>query len=487
MIACSDALNGDSMAFSKVLYFMTMFFTTTSMIAESKTPKIAVVGAGLAGLTTAYRLQQKGMDVDVYEARSRVGGRILTAKVRGHIAELGGQNITDGGEAKNMRRLIEELDLELISDTVSLNYAYYTGKELIFAEQLLRNNPFDPENLRIKLNKLMQESTTMRDVLRGILEEENPLYKTLAVRLAGYEGATIEKLSPIYTETLYHMLLGGLSAVHQGAGIETYIDLLSIKGGNALLPEKLAQKLEGKLHLNTPLKRVSKNLDHTFALTFQDDQIVTADILVLAIPCSVYQEIIFDQNILPLTRLQDIQKVQYGTNAKILIPFSAPPPARIGFFNDRLGCFFDVNCNILTLYYTDITSRFSAETIMETYQQDRPMLEIGFGNALPPFSTPVLAEDQSFASYENPVGYSWPNDPYAKGSYSYIAPGQEAQLTTIKEEQGEKVKVLFAPINQQLYFAGEHTSILLEAPGTMEAACESGERTSRMIINSVNL
>jgi len=43
------------------------------------------------------------------------------------------------------------------------------------------------------------------------------------------------------------------------------------------------------------------------------------------------------------------------------------------------------------------------------------------------------------------------------------------------------VKTLFKPIDNRLYFAGEHASVLLDIPGTMEAACESGERTARMI------
>ncbi len=100
-------------------------------------------------------------------------------------------------------------------------------------------------------------------------------------------------------------------------------------------------------------------------------------------------------------------------------------------------------------------------------------------------SIPQYAQDESFQVYDGAVGYSWPNDPYAKGSYSYIAPGQEAILTAMKEEQGEPVKTLFAPIDRRLYFAGEHASIFMDVPGTMEAACESGERTARMILNGL--
>src|SRR5262249_46622083 len=148
-------------------------------------------------------------------------------------------------------------------------------------------------------------------------------------RLAAYEGAPIEQLSTFYTETLFQMLRGGLSAVHPGnEDEEHFVHFVTIQGGNARLPEKMADALGARLHLNMPLTKIVKAKEG-FTLFF-DHQVVYADILVLAIPCSVYDQILFEKDIIEPDRLQAIQRVQYGTNAKILVPVSATIPERRG-------------------------------------------------------------------------------------------------------------------------------------------------------------
>lgn len=46
--------------------------------------RVLIVGGGLAGLTTARLLHRAGVDVQVWEARERVGGRILSVDASGH-------------------------------------------------------------------------------------------------------------------------------------------------------------------------------------------------------------------------------------------------------------------------------------------------------------------------------------------------------------------------------------------------------------------
>jgi monoamine oxidase len=468
--------------FPKFFFLACMSILSNTGFSNEKEPTVVIVGAGIAGLTTAYRLHQKGINVQLYEAKNRVGGRIFSVKMGSHIGELGGQNINDGGKAENMRRLIDEFHLELTKTRVNLNHHYFDGETLISLSQFIQTE-FDLENLQSRLELAAQKSKNMREVMDQFFNPEDLIYKSLSVRMAAYEGAPPVNLSPLYVETLYYMILGGISAVHQ-CDEEKYIDLESIREGNAILTDKLAETLQGRVHVNRPLAAVSKTPSGAYELLFKNGEKTLADILVLAIPCSVYSDIDFEEGVIPEERLTSIQNVKYGTNAKILIPFSQPPKERITFVNDRTIGFFNGDLTVLTRYYTGESGKIKGSTNLKNNHQDRPKLELGFGADCPSLETPVIGRDASLASYEGAVGYSWPNDPYAKGSYSYIAAGQESLLTTTHREGDETVKTLFAPIHQTLYFTGEHATILMHVPGTMEAACESGERTARMIEKS---
>lgn len=71
--------------------------------------KVAVVGAGLAGLTAAYRLQQSGHDVQVFEAERDPGGRIRSGRVAGFQIDLGAHMLLECYD--RTRALLGELDL----------------------------------------------------------------------------------------------------------------------------------------------------------------------------------------------------------------------------------------------------------------------------------------------------------------------------------------------------------------------------------------
>ncbi|RMF64041.1 MAG: protoporphyrinogen oxidase, partial [Calditrichaeota bacterium] len=68
-----------------------------------------VIGAGISGLATAYRLQKFGLDVLVLEKSSRVGGAIHTEELDGFLVDYGPNSTLD--TSPKIRGFIEEIGL----------------------------------------------------------------------------------------------------------------------------------------------------------------------------------------------------------------------------------------------------------------------------------------------------------------------------------------------------------------------------------------
>src|SRR5690349_8751241 len=105
------------------------------------TPRIAIVGAGIAGLNAALTLQDAGLTCDVYEAADRVGGRMhsdTTTWSDGVVSEWCGEFID--GDHTAMHGLIKrfgletrDLDRERASRSRPLLYFFgraYSGEDL---------------------------------------------------------------------------------------------------------------------------------------------------------------------------------------------------------------------------------------------------------------------------------------------------------------------------------------------------------------------
>ena len=84
-----------------------------AMAAELSRPErdVLIVGAGLSGLVAARELRARGRSVALLEARTRVGGRMVSARTSdGSIVDLGGQ--WGGASHHRFAALVAELGLE---------------------------------------------------------------------------------------------------------------------------------------------------------------------------------------------------------------------------------------------------------------------------------------------------------------------------------------------------------------------------------------
>jgi protoporphyrinogen/coproporphyrinogen III oxidase len=79
------------------------------------TPSVAVVGAGLSGLTAGYRLRQRGWDATVLEAAVTAGGRVETVRHDGYIADTAASAV--GRSYVAYGALADELGLRLLPAT----------------------------------------------------------------------------------------------------------------------------------------------------------------------------------------------------------------------------------------------------------------------------------------------------------------------------------------------------------------------------------
>lgn len=77
---------------------------------KNSKPTIIIIGAGLSGVLTAYRLKKAGFKIKILEARTRAGGRIYTTRdFNGTPLEMGATWF--GPQHHHLRSLLEELNI----------------------------------------------------------------------------------------------------------------------------------------------------------------------------------------------------------------------------------------------------------------------------------------------------------------------------------------------------------------------------------------
>src|SRR5213594_3790131 len=71
---------------------------------------VAIIGAGVTGLTAAFYLKRKGIPVTVYESSGRVGGVIRSLRQGGYLAEFGPNTLLE--TSPKIGQLVRDAGLE---------------------------------------------------------------------------------------------------------------------------------------------------------------------------------------------------------------------------------------------------------------------------------------------------------------------------------------------------------------------------------------
>jgi monoamine oxidase len=449
-------------------------------------PRIVIVGAGLAGLSCAYRLRQAGYVAQVYEASDRVGGRCWTGRgvfADGQLYEHGGELIDQGHN--QIRNLAQELGLKLDS----LLRAEAAGTELL--------GFFDGEPY-----PFVQITDDIKQVWQKIHADVSAAsYPTLFDSFTA-RGAELDRMSIV--DWIEESVPGGMSSklgqlldvaytIEYGADSaeQSSLNLLyllgyqgqgqfrvfgksnekyHVRGGNDQIPQRLRDRLPGQVTLGAELVAIEAAGD-AYRLTFRGSAspTVVADKLVLALPFAILRHSVdLSQAGFSGRKLQAIAEQGMGTNSKLHVQFER-----------RL--WNELDCNGETFADTGYQNTWEvsrAQSGASGLLVDYTGGTIGasFGSGSPASRAkqflaqiePVLPGLTKEWNGKATIDY-WPGDEWTRGSYSYWKVGQYIAFAGIEGRQ-----------EGNAHFCGEHTSV--DFQGYLNGAVETGERAAAEVI-----
>ncbi|MEH7503448.1 NAD(P)/FAD-dependent oxidoreductase [Neobacillus drentensis] len=458
-------------------------------------PRIVIVGAGLAGLTSAYRLKQAGITATIYEAADRVGGRCWTR--RGYFKD--NQIVERGGELidtchKEIQELAKELGLEL--DNLIMSESF-DNKPFYFFNQ--RPYSFDEVtndfiNILPKLQKDLKEvgETTLYNSYteRGFELDHMSIVDYINETVPGGIDSRFGKLL-----ALAYSIENGADAHEQSALNLLYVlgfaqkehfrmygdsdECFHIRGGNDQIPALLAKKLHGQIKFNSQLIKIEQSGQNKIKLVFRNKEkewTVLADKVILAIPFSILRTIDYQNaRFRPLKNIA-IEELGMGVNTKLHAQF-------VNRFWNELGkngeTFADTGyqqtfeSSRAQQGKSGILVNFTGgETAAQQFAVTDAKLEETtkkFLDKLEPVLPGSINHWNGLATVDH-----WLSNQWTKGAYSYWKVGQYTKFAGILGER-----------EGNIYFAGEHTSI--KDPGYLNGAVETGERAAFEIINDMKI
>lgn len=192
-----------------------------------------IVGAGIAGLYTAYRLMGRVDNIHIYEASDRIGGRIQEVRFNNYNAPMGASMIRLGDI--NVIQLCEELHLELKKVDATL-----TSKESDFINDMIE-----------KIINKYSSSDIPKDM--SVLE-------FLSMNFSSEEVRRYVEYS-IYRDYLYSSIHEYILHYPITDHIQEQLSGFVVKGGYSRLIDALYNAIKDKvvIHLSTPIVRTTKH------------------------------------------------------------------------------------------------------------------------------------------------------------------------------------------------------------------------------------
>ncbi|MEN9579855.1 MAG: hypothetical protein RJA70_2864 [Pseudomonadota bacterium] len=456
---------------------------------DPKDERVLVIGAGMAGLHCAYRLKQAGVDVHLYEASDRAGGRMFTGRglfPNKQVCELGGEFIDSNH--RFMLGLVEEFGLQLrdrseyLPEGTALDTWFVSGKVIAesqiveqfeqVAGQILADleaaDSDDDEYTRL-------DETSLATYLAKVVPKKR--YPELhAVLDSAYRGEFGLETSEQSSLNLIYLIDAETADPFRifGDSDERY----HVVGGNDGLTAALASELSAELTLGRRLIGATK-APNGFRVAFSSGDNkqteVSCERIVFALPFTTLRGVALEGLELSESKLEIIDQLGYGTNAKIMGGFSSP----VWRNQHQASGSATTDLPLLQQVWDSSLGQPGSHAILTHFVSGEQGALSGEGSAEEWYAARLDDLDAVFpgakAEYleDSAVRMHWPSNKNTLGSYACYKPGQWAYWGTEGLPEGK------------VHFCGEHTSA--EFQGWMEGAAETGGRVAVEILNALKL
>jgi monoamine oxidase len=462
-------------------------WSTLSSCGNSKIPRIAIIGGGIAGLNCAYQLKKKDVSATIYEADKRTGGRMFSKVgifADGMSTEFGAEFIDTDHE--DMLSLVDEFGLEMIDthmetlprDTFFIDGKHYTEEDVVTAYKPAALKILEDRGLcgtNYDTNFAFELDAQSIDVYIRSLNIPEWLKKLLDRAYLAEFGLECREQSALNFISLIGVEDNGKFEVF-GESDERF----KVVGGNQRIVDEIASRLEGQIQTNHYLSDI-KFKGKVYQLTFKNNQVVEADIVVLALPFSILRQINIDIPNFPEEKMRCIQELGYGQNNKIMLSMTGRPwregrlPASGYLVHNNIYNGWDnghmQGNNEGKTGYTIFLGGPASEGMAAIVKQT------DVTNKIPSSYAEQYAKtlETVFPGFESAFGGDnhaamWTNNPYVQGSYSCFKVGQWQSI----------MPYIASPVGN-LYFAGEHCSA--DYSGYMNGAAETGRLTAESILS----
>ena len=451
---------------------------------DRKEADVAVIGAGLAGLTAARRIAAAARSVAVLEARDRVGGRTLNEPVGdGRMIEIGGQWV--GPTQKRVLALIEELGLETFGSYAEgasmferngalrkykgtipkLNPAGLAETSMVMARIDRMAKALDPEAPWAAPKAAAWDAQTFASWMRRNVRTGSARdLMTLAIRAVW--AAEPEDLSLLHV--LFYIRSAGsfevLLATEDGAQDSR------VAGGSQLISLRMAEELGESVVLNTPVARIGHSDQGVVVETADGSPPLRARRAIVAMPPALAGRIAYDP---PLPAIRDglTQRMAQGSVIKCMAVYDEPFWRREGLSGGVTSADGPVTVtfdNSLPGHDAGILLAFlegrAARQACDLPEGERREIVLG---CLRRFFGPRAASPERY------IDKAWAEDPYSRGCYGgFLPPGAW-------RENGPALRAPIGPI----HWAGAETALVWN--GYMDGAVGSGESAAAAALEAI--